>query len=229
MSKKTNKITKYCKECGTGAVINSTICTSCGSELKTSKGMNFVWPIRNKEKIEEMKTYLKSRNLRDWALFTLGINSALRVSDLLKITVSEVVDENGVVRDRLKVKENKTGKGKDFPFTNKVKEALTEYISITNPTDALFPSQKINGIKGTGAVGRGQINKILSDAAIAIGIKENVGSHSMRKTWATHALEKGVPLVKIMMYLNHSSEKDTLRYLGITQDSMDETIMEMDL
>lgn len=228
MAKK-KEITKHCPECGTGAIRNTTVCTECGTKLRTTSGMNFVWPIRDKEKIEEMKAYLKSKNLRDWALFTLGINSALRISDLLEITVSEVVDDNGKVRERLKVTENKTDKKKTFPFTNKVKEALTEYISIANPKDVLFPSQKSKGIKGTGAVGRGQINKILSDAAKAIGINENIGSHSMRKTWATQALDKGIPLVKIMTYLNHSSEKDTLRYLGITQDDMDEIVMDMDL
>ena len=228
MAKK-KEITKYCPECGTGAIKNATICTECGAKLRTTSGMNFVWPIRDKEKIEEMKEYLKSRNLRDWALFTLGINSALRISDLLEITVSEVVDENGKVRERLKVQESKTDKYKDFPFTHKVQEALTEYIAITKPTGVLFPSKKRSGTKGSGAVGRGQINKILSDAAIEIGIKENIGSHSMRKTWAAMALDKGVPLVKIMTYLNHSSEKDTLRYLGITQDDMDEIVMDMDL
>ena len=88
----------------------------------------------------------------------------------------------------------------------------------------MFPSRK-----GGKAVGRSQFNKILSDAAIAIGIKENVGTHSMRKTFAFQALERGVKLVKIMTVLNHSSEKDTLRYLGITQVDIDEVYMDMDL
>ena len=46
--------------------------------------LELVQPIRSKEKIEQMKKYLKSKSLRDWALFTLGINSGLRISDLLK-------------------------------------------------------------------------------------------------------------------------------------------------
>jgi len=221
---KRNKITKYCKECGTGATVNSIICTSCGAELKTSNGMAFVMPIRDREKIEEMKQYLKSNNIRDWAWFTLGINSALRISDILKITVSDVIDENGKIRERLKVKETKTGKSKDFPFSQNVINTLTEYISTVNPIGVLFPSRK-----GEGAISRVQANNIISKAAIAIGIKENIGSHSCRKTWAFQAYEKGVPLVKIMTALNHASERDTMRYLGITQEGLDDVYLDLNL
>jgi len=223
MSKKELKITKYCNECGTGAIINSTICTSCGAELMTSKGMQFVQPIRSKQDIEKMKSYLKSKNIRDWVLFTLGINSALRISDLLKITVSEVIDDNGNIRDRLRLKETKTGKSKDFPFSNKVRDALKEYISIANPTEFLFPSKK------GGAIQRTYANKILSDAAKAIGIKENIGSHSMRKTWSYQAYKEGVSLAQISDALNHSTEKMTRKYLGLTQESLDNVFMSMDL
>jgi integrase len=191
--------------------------------------MEFVQPIKSKDDIEKMKNYLKSKSLRNWALFTLGINSALRISDLLSLKVDDVMDENGKIRERIKVKEIKTKKRKDFPFTNKVKEALTEYITIEKPTDSLFPSQKSSGIKGSGIVGRSQMNKILSDAAIAIGIKENIGSHSMRKSWAFHALDNGVPLVQIMYALNHSSERMTMKYLGLTQDGLDEVYLDLDL
>jgi len=186
--------------------------------------MNTVQPIRSKEKIEEMKTYLKSKNIRDWALFTLGINSALRVSDLLKLTISDVVDENGKVRDRIKIKEKKTSKTKDFPFSNKVVEALTEYISTCSPQGVLFPSQK-----GGNAITRQHVHTILSNAAKAIGIKEATSSHSMRKSFGFHAYEKGVPIQKIQAILNHSSERETLRYIGITQDGLDETYLDLDL
>lgn len=186
--------------------------------------MNTVQPIRDKQKIEEMKNYLKSHSLRDWALFTLGINSALRISDLLKLNVSDVIDENGNIRDRIKVKEKKTSKTKDFPFTPKVISALTEYIKICKPESALFPSQK-----GGGAILRMQAYRILNEAAKAVGIKEPIGSHSCRKTWGFHAYEKGIPIQIIQSALNHSSEKETLRYIGITQDNLDEVYMDMDL
>ena len=45
--------------------------------------MRTVEPIRDKKKLEAMKKVLKAQNLRDWLLFVLGINSGLRISDLL--------------------------------------------------------------------------------------------------------------------------------------------------
>lgn len=186
--------------------------------------MEFVQPIKEKAKIEEMKNYLKSKSLRNWALFVLGINSALRISDLLILNVDDVMDENGHIRERIKVKEIKTSKTKTFPFTPKVIDALATYIKSENPTTVLFPSRK-----GSGAITRFQALNILKSAAEEVGIKDNIGTHSLRKTWAYQAYMKGVPLIQIMDALNHSSEAMTLRYLGITQSSLDEVYMGMDL
>ena len=48
--------------------------------------MNIVEPIRNRKKINAMKNYLKGKNIRDYALFVVGMNVALRISDLLGLT-----------------------------------------------------------------------------------------------------------------------------------------------
>ena len=187
--------------------------------------INTVQPIRDKKKIDEMKTYLKSKSLRDWALFTLGINSALRISDILKLNVSDVMDENGKIRDRIvSVREKKTGKSKDFPFSKKVLETLKEYISVCEPKEVLFPSQK-----GGKAITRQHAHTILSQAAKSVGIKEHISTHSCRKSWGFHAYQSGVPIQKIQSALNHSSERETLRYIGITQDELDDVYMDLDL
>jgi len=186
--------------------------------------LEFVQPIKDKAKIEEMKTFLKSKSLRNWALFTLGINSALRISDLLILTVDDVMDENGNIRERIKVKEIKTSKSKTFPFTPKVIDALKTYIESERPNSVLFPSRK-----GEGAITRFQALNILKSTAKEVGIKDNIGTHSLRKTWAYQAYMKKVPLIQIMDVLNHSSEDMTLRYLGITQSNLDEVYMGMDL
>lgn len=187
--------------------------------------MEFVQPIKNKDDIEKMKNYLKSKSLRNWALFTLGINSALRISDLLSLKVDDVMDENGQIRERIKkIKEIKTKKSKTFPFSPKVRNALDTYIKSEQPKDILFPSQK-----GGLAITRQHAHTILTEAAEIVGIKENVSTHSMRKTWAYQAWIKGVPLAQISDALNHSNEQMTRKYLGLTQDSLDEVYLDMDL
>lgn len=47
--------------------------------------MNFVQPIRDPEKIQQIKEYLKEKNERNYILFVMGINTGLRISDILKL------------------------------------------------------------------------------------------------------------------------------------------------
>ena len=52
--------------------------------------MEFVEPIRDKRKIELVKVILKENGFRDYKLFLMGINSGLRISDILKLKVADV-------------------------------------------------------------------------------------------------------------------------------------------
>ena len=90
--------------------------------------MELVEPIRDIRKIEKMKKYLKAKSLRDYCLFTVGINSGLRVSDLLNLRVGDVEDERGKLKDRIHLTEQKTGKTKDFPISDTAAKALREYL-----------------------------------------------------------------------------------------------------
>lgn len=187
--------------------------------------MNVVQPIKRKKDIESMKVYLKSKSLRDWALFVLGINSALRISDLLNLNISDVIDENGKIKERIDIHEQKTSKRKNFPLNNNVKYALTEYLS-TIPSDQipLFASRK-----GEESISRQHAHRILSDAAKVCGIKEAISSHSLRKSFSWALYESGVDITRIQALLNHSSPKETLRYIGITQSENDQIYLELNL
>ena len=73
--------------------------------------MNFVEPIRDRKKIAQIKNLLRGQNrYRDLLLFVVGINSALRISDLLQLKNGHFVDENNRVRKRFWIKEQKRGK-----------------------------------------------------------------------------------------------------------------------
>lgn len=65
--------------------------------------MEFVEPIRDKRKIELVKVFLKKNDFRDYMLFLMGINSGLRISDILKLKVSDVRG-----KQYIEVKEQKT-------------------------------------------------------------------------------------------------------------------------
>ena len=80
--------------------------------------MNIVQPIRDKNKLEEMKEELKKRGTRDYLMFYTGINTGLRVSDLLKLNRDDIRDENNNMKSHITIIEKKNKKNKKFPIYN---------------------------------------------------------------------------------------------------------------
>jgi integrase len=194
--------------------------------------MEFVQPIRDKKQIEAMKRQLRGNDtgLRDLCLFVLGINSGLRVSDLLKLTVGDVVDDSGKPLDRIILREKKTGKGKSFPISATAARAIRDYLATRSDAGAdepLFLSRKSKG--GTGHLQRAQAYKIINDAAQAVGITEAIGTHTLRKTFGYHAYKDGKDITLIQKLLNHASPATTLAYIGITQDELDDVYLSLNL
>lgn len=187
--------------------------------------MEFVQPIRDVKQIDTIKKLLKLRSLRDYCLFVLGINSGLRISDLLKLKISDV-SEKGKITDRIRLREKKTNKCKDFPLSNSTKSALKEYLKTReySENEPLFISRKNKGF-----LLRQQAYKIINDVAKSVGIKEKIGTHTLRKTFGYHAYNNGYDITLIQKLFNHSSPSVTLRYIGITQDEMDDVYLSLDL
>jgi integrase len=100
---------------------------------------NYVMPIRDKRKIEAIKKILHPR---DRLLFIMGINSALRIGDLLSLVVGDV-QENGKLKTKISLKEQKTGKEKRFPLNNSISKELEAYLQPEwKQTRPLFKSRK---------------------------------------------------------------------------------------
>jgi len=187
--------------------------------------MEHVEPIRDRKKLNAMKKYLKGSRKRDWCLFVLGINSGLRISDLLRLTVGDVLDEHGKVVGRISLREKKTGKAKSFPISDTAKKAIAEYLeNEIRRNKPLFPSRK-----GDGSILRCQAYKIINSAARAVGIKDRIGTHTLRKTFGYHAYQSSVDIAILQKIFNHSAPSVTLRYIGITQDDMDEVYLNLNL
>jgi len=190
--------------------------------------MNFVQPIRDTKKIEAMRKILQAGNFgaRNDLFFVLGINTGLRISDILDLRVGELVDTKRRVRDFVVLQEKKTGKTRRFPVPPVIVKTVKTYLDTGEypSNEFLFKSRK-----GDKAITRNQAWAILNEAAESVGIRDNIGTHTLRKTFGYHAYKRGVSLELIMDLLNHSSQKDTLGYIGITQDDKDEVIMSLNL
>lgn len=182
--------------------------------------MEYVEPIRSEKQIKGMASYLKGTNIRDYVLFILGINSGLRISDLLALSVEDLKGQ-----DRVSIKEQKTGKTKNFPLSDTCRKAVSEYLKETGQTSGpLFPSRK-----GSRSITRIQAYRILNEAAAHVGIKEAVGTHTLRKTFGYWAYKSGVDITRIQKLLNHSAPCVTLAYIGITKEELDDVYINLNL
>ena len=175
---------------------------------------------------------------RNKVLFIVGINVGIRASDLRELRWSFFFDND--VDGTLKFKEfykfvpkktSKTRKYVRINFNDAVKKIVSAYIAeypIDNIDDYVFASRK-----GDGPIEARGILRIVKDAAKEAGIKQNIGSHSLRKTFGRAlyegAQDKTAALVLLSTIFNHSSVSITERYIGITNDEIDDAFKSLNL
>ena len=174
--------------------------------------MNEVQPIRDKEIIAKFKNELLKKSYRDYMLFVIGINTGLRISDILPLKVKDVTGIHIII------KEKKTGKNKRFKINSNLRAELDKYIINMNDNDYLFPSRK-----GDKPISRIQAYRILNDVAEKLGVPE-VGTHTLRKTFGYWHYKQFKDVAILQKIFNHSAPSVTLEYIGITADLVDKTI-----
>lgn len=175
--------------------------------------MDLVQPIRDKSKIEEMRNELLRNGQRDYLMFVIGINTGLRVSDILTLRVKDVKDKT-----HISIREKKTNKEKRFLINSQLQQEITKYISNMSAEQYLFESRGRDK-----PITRIQAYRILNKAADMIGI-EDIGTHTMRKTFGYWHYKTHKDVAILQDIFNHSAPSVTLRYIGINDDIKDETI-----
>lgn len=182
--------------------------------------MNSVEPIRDKKKILAIKKNLREEgNYRNYLLFVMGINTALRISDLLSIRVGDVIDSKGNIKEYLHIREKKTGRPAKIYINDTVKEILNDYLEHSkgiDPDSYLFKSEKSNR-----ALDRIRAWSLIRKWADEAGLEgERYGTHTLRKTWGYQARLQGFSIEQISQKLGHKSVAVTKRYIGINQEEI---------
>jgi len=136
--------------------------------------MNFVEPIRDRKKIAQIKNQLRGqRQYRDLLLFVVGINTALRISDLLELRVEHFLDDPKRIKRRFWIKEHKRGKRQEVVVNSSIQETLNEYFAanpeITGDHDYfIFFNTKAN--RFIKRIRRGQAWKIITSICQQSGL-----------------------------------------------------------
>lgn len=192
--------------------------------------MFFVEPIRDKKNIIQIENWLATKSAsseylrrRNHLIWVLGISTGLRISDILGLNIDDVQ-----FKDRIILKEQKTGKRKEIPLSDKIIDLIKKYLPYRlmygqNYTKALFMGKKHCRLH------RSQVYRDINEACENICPDVNVGTHTMRKTFGYHHYQKFHDVVLLQQIFNHSTPQVTLRYIGITQDQINDSYKNFNL
>lgn len=175
--------------------------------------LKVVQPIRDAQKLHEVLDYLKATNERNYIMFLVGIHTAFRISDILKLKVKDVRGDYITIREEKRDKLNRT------LIHPKLKRALRHYIADRDDEEYLIKSREGDNKP----ISRYQAYRIIRGACESCGVYE-VGTHTLRKTFGYHMYRQTRDIALLQQILNHDDEAYTLRYIGINQDSRDDAI-----
>lgn len=187
-------------------------------------------PIKKADDVQRFKEYyLEKKQIRNYTMVTLALNTSLRISDLLHLKWIDVYNfKTHKYREHINLVEKKTGKKNSIALNSEATKAL-ELLKRTLDTFCqdtyIFKSR----IGANQPIGRICAFRIIKEAVNDLNLEGIISCHSLRKTFGYHAWKKGVPPALIMSIYNHSSIEITKRYLSIDQDDKDEVFLGMNL
>lgn len=197
--------------------------------------MNTAQPIRKGEDLYRFKEYYRVTcpNNRNYLMVVIGLNTALRISDILVLRWGDVYDfRMQRYKEHLSITEKKTDKNSLILINQNVRRVLEEYREyldrqgkMVKPENFLFESNRQDGHP----ISRVQAFRIIKKAAEACQLDGVISCHSLRKTFGYHAWRQGIMPALLMNIYNHSSYQITVRYLGIEQDDRDSIFRNIDI
>ena len=173
--------------------------------------------------------YLSNGRHRDYMMFTVGICTGLRISDIVSLNISDVLNEDGSFKEYIDIIEKKTGKRSanlddKCLITEAMRLAIGTYLNhheIKSYNEPLMYSKKSDR-NGEHRIKEESGWRIIKQAQRALGLNYNLGSHSMRKTFANIAACCGTEsnidmnkLIQVQHMLKHGDYKTTMRYLSL--------------
>jgi len=180
-------------------------------------------PIKDLEQIRKVKENMViDGKIRLAFLFVLGINTGFRVSDLLKITYADLRN-----KEEITLKEQKTSKFKTVAINQEIKKMFA--MIDQGGTGLIFISESNRNKSQLKAWSRQYVSQELKFYCELSGVKENVSTHTMRKTFGYFMYKRTNNLALVQKLLNHSSIANTLKYIGIEQEELNNAVLDFNL
>lgn len=199
-------------------------------------------PIKSVDDINRISAYLVDhQRYRDNMLFILGINFGLRVSDLIQLRFGQLIDDTFSFKTTFLVLEKKTKntrkvqKNRYITINESVMDAVTLYLQHTPSKldDYLFRSESNRGGNQNKPISRMSVDRILKGIAEDLHLDCKVATHTLRKTFGYHQMVMSGndprKLLLLQKIFGHSSSTQTLDYIGITREEIEEAYTSLNL
>lgn len=185
--------------------------------------MKVVEAIKDMQKLLFIKSYLSNRSPRDYCLFLLGINTGIRINDLLHLHVKDVMSIHGDIFHFL---QSTAYNNPPVYLNSSVRQALIACINDCELKhhDFLFKSKKTSE-----PITRQQAYRIINEAARKAGITEAIGTHTLRKTFGYHAYQQGIAVSFIQKRLQQGTPSETRHYIGAGEVNIDPIKIDVNL
>jgi integrase len=187
-------------------------------------------PLTDSEIQGVLDSFSGENRLRDRCLFTLGIKSGFRISELLSLRIGDLVqggrvaDRVGVSRAHMKNKQE----GRCVILHPQAKAAIVERIAELTERGQGQPETYVFRSQRGGNVALGRIGGwcVLKKAYNSLGLTGKISTHSMRKTFADRIYERlNHDLVKTASALGHKNIQSSISYLSFKEEEVEQAIL----
>jgi len=155
-----------------------------------------------------------------YMLLILGFNTSLRIGDICALRVKDIRD-----RDRVRIVAEKTGKMSNIKLQADVRDRISGMLRGRGEDEFVLTSRQRSKKTGEARpISRQRAFAIVREIARRAEFTEHAGCHTMRKTFAYDLYQTTGDLSLVQKVLNHSSQMETLRYIGLDQAAVDQAI-----
>ena len=193
--------------------------------------MHTVQPIRDMELINRCYDIAREHDKKrrqgevSWELLLLvGFNTSLRISDIRRFRVRELRN-----RDYAETRAQKTGKETRILINPPARRAINRLLAGRNGDEYILQSRQKTPDRKPQPITRQRAYQIMNLIAKKAGIKDPIGCHTLRKTFGYHYYKLTGDVVSLQRILCHSSRRETLIYIGVIQEEIDESLMRFNL
>ena len=194
--------------------------------------MKEVQPIRDMELLNKCIDIARDHDRHrkkgevSWELLLIvGFNTSLRISDIRRFRVRDLRN-----RDYAEIKAQKTGKEARILINPSARRAINRLLAGRSGEEYILQSkQRDAATHRPRPITRQRAYQIINEIAQKAGIRDRVGCHTLRKTFGYHYYKMTGDVVSLQRILCHSSRRETLIYIGVVQEEIDESLMQFNL